>query len=115
MNTSISFTQWKTGHRPITTNTVTLASGQGVLPEKTPLGQNSTTGAYHKWAPAASDGTQKAVAILQAEVDATTSVQANVWDGGSFNPEMVAWPVGATAAQKATAFVGTPIQLKGAD
>ena len=114
-NYSQVFEQFKTGSRAATTNLVTLASGQGVVPARTPLGQNSTTGLYHKWSPAASDGTQKAVALLIKDTDTTAAAAANVYDSGTFNVDLIVWPGTPTAAQKATAFVGTTIQLKGAE
>lgn len=114
-NYSQNFEQFKTGGRPITTNKVTLASGQGIVAARSALGQNSTTGFYHKWNPAATDGTQRAVALLIADTDTTAAADANVWDSGTFNVDLVVWSGSPTAAQKATAFVGTPIQLKGAE
>ncbi|MDG9783104.1 head decoration protein [Pseudomonas otitidis] len=103
---------WVTGSAPYHTTLGTIASGQN-LPAKTPLGQVTATGLLVKWNPAATDGSQNAVYLTAYAVDATAAAKsAQVISGGQFNPEQVAWPVGATAAQKATAFVGTPIGLQ---
>lgn len=59
--------------------TVTIASGEGVLPAGAVLGKITSGGKYAWYDNAASDGTQAAAAVLFAEVDATSAdVQAVV-------------------------------------
>jgi len=103
---------WVTGSDPIQTTEATIASGQN-LPEKTPLGQISASGHLTAWDPEAADGSEVAVAMTAYAVDATSAAtKAQVIKSGTFNPEQVNWPEGATAAQKLAAFAGTPISLQ---
>jgi hypothetical protein len=103
---------WVTGSDSYQTTLATIASGQN-LPDKTPLGQITASGKLVKWAPAASDGSQVAKFITAYAVDASSAdTQAQVIKTGTFNPELVNWPAGVTAAQKLNAFAGTPISLQ---
>ncbi len=103
---------WITGSDDYFTTLGTIAAGQN-LPARTPLGQVTATGALVKWAPAANDGSQKAVYITAYAVDASAAAKkAQVIKSGSFHPDLVAWPAGTTDAQKLCAFVGTPISLQ---
>lgn len=103
---------WVTGSDSYQTTLGTIASGQN-LPDKTPLGQVTATGKLVAWAPAAENGSEVAVYITGYAVDATgADKQAQVIKAGTFNPEQINWPGGTTAAQKLTAFVGTPISLQ---
>ncbi|EQM70003.1 head decoration protein [Pseudomonas tohonis] len=103
---------WVTGSAPIHTTQGTIASGQNVG-QRVPLGQILATGLLVKWAPGASDGSQKAVYLSSYPVNATSgNKKAQVISAGTFNPELVDWPVGTTEAQKLAAFVGTPISLQ---
>lgn len=103
---------WITGSHPYHTTQGTVASGE-VLLERTPLGQVTASGKFVAWDPAAVDGSQVAKRLSLYAVDATAADKnAQLISGGSFNPAMVNWPVGATAAQKLAAFVGTPISLQ---
>lgn len=103
---------WVTGSAPYHTTLGTVASGQN-FPARTPLGQIAATGLLVKWAPAATDGSQKAVYISAYAVNAAGgNKKAQVISGGNFNPELVVWPDGTTEAQKLAAFIGTPISLQ---
>lgn len=103
---------WITGSDKVHTTAGTIASGE-VLPARAPLGQVTATGKLVEWAPGASDGSEIAVYLTSSAVDASGGdLAAQVIKSGTFNPEDVAWPAGATAAQKLCAFVGTPISLQ---
>lgn len=103
---------WITGSHPYHTALGTIASGE-TLAARTPLGQVTASGKFVAWDPAASDGSEKAVRLSLYAVDASAAdTEAQLIDGGSFNPELVVWPDGVTAAQKLAAFVGTPIVLQ---
>lgn len=103
---------WITGSHPYHTALGTIASGE-TLAARTPLGQVTASGKFVAWDPAANDGSEKAVRLSLYAVDASAAdAEAQLIDGGSFNPELVVWPDGVTAAQKLAAFVGTPIVLQ---
>lgn len=103
---------WVTGSDSYQTTLGTIAAGQNLV-DKTPLGQVTATGELVAWDPAAADGSEVAVFITAYPVDATAAAQqAQVIKSGTFNPEQVVWPAGATAAQKLAAFTGTPISLQ---
>lgn len=103
---------WVTGSDSYQTTLGTVASGQN-LAEKTPLGQVAATGKLVAWDPAATDGSEVAIFIAAYAVDASAAdKQAQVIKSGTFNPEQLVWPSGATAAQKLAAFAGTPISLQ---
>ena len=59
--------------RDYTRETVTIASGAGQLEPGTVLGKVTASGKFLPHAPAAADGTQTAVAICYARVDATAA------------------------------------------
>lgn len=97
------------GSEPVYTTETKIASGQD-LAKNTPLGQKTSTGEFHAWDPAATDGTENATRMTVGAVDTTGGVKTEqAYKTGNFNTAAVAWPGGATDAQKATAFVGTPI------
>lgn len=103
---------WNTGSDQIRTTLGTVASGANV-PDRTPLGQVTATGKFAVWNPAATDGSEKAVRLTAYQVNAASAdAAAQLIKAGTFNPELVNWPSGATAVQKLTAFVGTPISLQ---
>ncbi len=54
-------------------STGTIASGQGVVPAGQVLGRVTASGKLIKYSNAASDGSQTAVGILYASVDATSA------------------------------------------
>lgn len=101
-----------TGSDSVATTEGTLAAGQ-MLARLAPLGQNSTTGEFHLWAPAATNGTEVATRIAPIKADTTVgAVKQQLYKSGTFNPDLIAWPDGTTEVQKLTAFVGTPISLQ---
>lgn len=101
-----------TGSDQVATTEGTIAAGQ-TLSRLAPLGQNTTTGEFHLWAPTATDGTEVATRIAPVGIDTTAGIAIQqLYKCGTFNPELIAWPDGTTAAQKLTAFVGTPISLQ---
>lgn len=103
---------WITGSQPYYTALGTVASGEDLL-ERTPLGQVTASGKFVAWDPAAVDGSEVAVRMSLYAVDASLAdKQAQMITGGSFNPDLVNWPDGTTAAEKLAAFVGTPISLQ---
>lgn len=103
--------QWVTGSDPVANTLGTVVTGQN-LAKYAPLGQVTASGKFKIWTPGATDGSEIAVRIAPFVIDATGGdVEAGLIKSGTFNPELIAWPT-ATDAQKATAFVGTPISLQ---
>ena len=101
-----------TGSDQVATTEGTIAAGQ-TLSRLAPLGQNKTTGEFHLWAPGATDGTEVASRIAPVGIDTTAGIaKQQLYKCGTFNPDLTAWPDGTTAAQKLTAFVGSPISLQ---
>lgn len=87
-------------------DTVTIASGSGILDRNTVLGKVTATGKWKILAPGASDGTQNAAGILMTLVDATSAdaVAVAMTRGPAIvNPDGCVWPVGITTNQKTTA------------
>tara|TARA_R110001583_G_scaffold34551_1_gene115868 strand:- start:18064 stop:18417 length:354 start_codon:yes stop_codon:yes gene_type:complete len=113
MSTEIyALEDWITGSDPMQTTRGTVASGQN-LAKYAPLGQVTATGKFVIWNPAGADGSENAVRLAPHAVDASAAdTDAQLIKSGTFNPELVAWPGTPTAAQKAIAFVGTPISLQ---
>ncbi|MEM5529557.1 head decoration protein [Gammaproteobacteria bacterium AS21] len=104
--------QWETGSEPQTTTEGVVAVNQ-ILAKYTPLGVKLSTGEFHKWDPAAEDGTQVAVRITPFNIDTTGAVKTQqLIKAGTFNPELISWHEGVTDAQKLAAFVGSPISLQ---
>jgi hypothetical protein len=85
--------------------------GSGIACERlTPLAQVTATGALALWAPAASDGSEKAVYLAAYTVDTSGGAKKHkVIKSGHWYSDAIVWPVGTTDLQKALAFVGTPI------
>lgn len=101
--------QLAAGDRAMTQNTGTFAASQ-TLAKLAPLGRVAASGELTEWNPAANDGSEKAIALTVGAVDTSSGARkAPFYDGGHFNEALIAWPVAATAAQKAAAFDGTPI------
>ena len=70
----------------------------------------NTSGSLVEWVPGASDSTAVAIGITCEAVDTTAGAAINpIYEGGYFNTDAIAWPSGATAAQKQGAFAGTNI------
>ena len=107
-----NYEDWVTGTDQINTTESVVASGQTIA-ARTPMGMKVSTGELHAWDPTASDGTEKAVRLAEGPVDTTGgSKTLQLIKSGTFNPELITWPGGVTAAQKLGAFVGTPISLQ---
>lgn len=100
------------GEADIVTEPATLITGQN-LAQRTVVARIAASGKLTQWAPAASDGSQYAVGILQHAINATSADKACViYTGGIFNIDALVWPGGATAAQKAVAFDRTNIGVR---
>lgn len=82
----------------------TLSPGQN-LPAGAVLGRITTGGAYTALAPAATDGSQNAAAILYAATDATAGAQSVtlVVRDAEVNGKMLTWPAGITAGARTAA------------
>lgn len=101
-----------TGSDPIATTCVTVTGGED-LPAFTPLGIVTASGKYKAFDPKATDGTETAVYLTPHAVKASVGdVETQVYKAGTFNTEVINWPAAITEAQKAGAFVGTPISLQ---
>ncbi|MGQ2992769.1 head decoration protein [Variovorax sp.] len=83
---------------------VTIASGQNLEPG-TVLGKVTASGKYVALAPAASDGSEAAAAVLYGHVDATTADRPGVVHlrDAELKGFALAWPSGITTNQKNTA------------
>lgn len=109
---SYEYEVWVTGSDVAATTSGVLASGENVA-KRTPLGQVTATGKFIAWDPAAVDGSGKAVRMSAVATDASAADAATAMiKSGTYNPELVNWPVGVTDIEKALAFVGTPISLQ---
>lgn len=87
------------GPAQLVTDSITIASGAGVLARGTVLGKVTASGKYIKSATAASDGSQTPVAILADTVDATSADQiAGVYLSGEFNSNALTLGTGWTTA-----------------
>jgi len=103
---------WETGSDKHATTSGMVASGEN-LAKRAPLGLVKASGKFVAWDPAASDGSEVAVRLTAIAVNASAGDKnVPMIKSGTFNPELVNWPAGATDAQKAGAFVGTPISLQ---
>lgn len=90
------------------TTPVIIAADQ-VIPARTPLKLNTTTGEYE-----IADATaQKAVRMTAYAIDTTGAAKgAQVYKQGQFNIGLVNWPVTAdTAAKKTLMFAGSEIAV----
>lgn len=104
--------QYVSDERQVTTNIGTFATGQTIL-KRVPIARVKATGEFKPWNPAANDGTESALGLTIFDIDAVGgAIEAVYHDGGCFNPELIDWPVAATAAQKAACFDGTSIATK---
>ena len=88
--------------RDYTRETVTIASGAGRLEPGTVLGRITSGGKYTVLAPAASNGSQNAAAILWGHVDAADGDAPGVVlvrGPAIVNRHEIGWPDGATEVQ----------------
>lgn len=82
-----------------------LASGSGVVKIGTVLGKVTASGKFKPLAPAASDGTQNAAAIILQDANATSADQTvvNLKRRAQVVLQNLTWPAGITAPQKVAA------------
>ena len=88
--------------RDYTRDTVTVASGAGMLEPGTVLGKITSGGKFTALAPAATNGSQTAAGILWAGVDASAADTPGVVllrGPAIVNRHEIVWPEGATEAQ----------------
>lgn len=103
---------WETGSDEAKTTLVTIGAAQD-LPARTPIGQRTSDGLFYEYDLDGADGTQNPVYLTAYAIDTTSgAASAQVIKAGTFNPDLVQWPAGATDLQKTLAFVGTPISLQ---
>jgi hypothetical protein len=92
--------------RDYTRETVTIASGAGRLEPGTVLGRITSGGKYTVLAPAASNGSQNAAAILWGDADATDADAIGVVlvrGPAIVNRHEIIWPDAITEGQTTTA------------
>lgn len=82
-----------------------IVSGSGALVCGAVLGRVTATGKFKPFAPAASDGSQVAAAVLLQSVDATSADKSVVILArhAEVVTQMLAWPGGTTPNQKSAA------------
>lgn len=99
------------GVQEVVTGDETIVTGQTIA-QYAPLGRVTASGELKESLPGAVDGSGVPIAIAVYAID-TSGGAANhpVYLGGGFNETKVAWDGTWTAAQKAGAFDGTPINL----
>lgn len=83
---------------------VTIAAGQSLLPGAV-LGKITASGLYTAVAPAATDGSESAAAVLYAAVDATDAEKPGVVTArdAEVAGHALIWPAGTTTQQEAEA------------
>lgn len=83
----------------------TLASGSGVVVCGTVLGMVTASGKFKPLAPAATDGTQTASAIILQNADATSADQivVNLKRRAQIVLQALVWPAGITPTQQSAA------------
>lgn len=108
----LEYEDWRSGQKPISTTLVSFAAGL-TLPKRSLVALKEGATEYSAFNPAAKDGSEIARYILVEPLYTTGGVKAaDVYDMGTFNPELIAWPDAITEAQKAAVFSGSPISLK---
>jgi len=99
------------GENKVTTNTGTFATAQTIV-KRTVIARVKASGEIKPWAPAANDGTEKAIGITVFDIDTTSGAAEQPFhDGGCFNVDSVQFG-SATAIQKSACFDGTPISTQ---
>ncbi len=90
-----------------------LASGSGIVVIGTVLGCVTATGKFKPLAPAASDGTQTAAAVILQNADATSAdkIVVNLKRRAQVVLQALVWPVGINATQRAAALAS--LEAKG--
>lgn len=93
------------GDHPFITKAVTLKSGAAEYPRGTVLGKVTASGLYVPVAPAAEDGSEKAVGVLTETMTVTADADepAVMYVHGALRTAHLVWPDGTTDAQKTAA------------
>lgn len=102
------------GDGAIRTDNGTFATAQN-LAANTVIGRITATNLIVPWAPAAVDGSQKAIGITCEAVNTTSPAGAAThpyYISGDFNEAALVFAGTPTAPQKAAAFDGTPITTR---
>lgn len=77
-----------------------------------PVARQTANGKLYPWAPAAEDGTEKALFVSAQPVDVSEQAIAPIYIEANFNPEALTWPAGIdTLAEQKAAFDGTSIRI----
>lgn len=109
---SIAADNFFTSGKPVGTREVAVKVGQDIAAREV-LALETTTGKVVTYAEGGSNGTNIASFIAPFAIDATSAEQnAQVYDAGGFNPDLLVFSGTPSTAQKASMFVGTPIQLQ---
>jgi len=96
------------GDTPAVVTHPAIIAQSGQLAAGTVLGQITASGVYAPLNPTASDGSQKAAAILCNDIDTTAGqMSCDVYLAGCFNTAWLTFPSALTAAQIQVALVGT--------
>lgn len=111
------YLQLISGTQEVCTTMVTVAGGQDVIPAYTPLMVDTSTGLFLIW-----DGTSsgEAVCLTSCTIDASVTVNAQVYKSGTFNIDVINWPsepdsngvTELTQAQKLAAFAGSAVSAQ---
>ena len=100
------------GDHPLTHRPVTIVSGQGKLARGTLLGRITSGGKYVKSLSASEDGSEKPVAILADDVDATSGDAVGpAYFEGEFFQEKVPFGASHTAASVNASFVTNGVNI----
>lgn len=100
------------GDGAVRTLSGSFSTGQ-TLAANTVIARVKATGALVIWAPAASDGTEKAIGITCEAISTSGGAASHpYYISGDYNDAALTWPGSVTAAQKAYAFDGTPITTR---
>lgn len=101
------------GEAPLINTTITVASGEGVVPRGAVLGRVTADGKYKLSLAAAGDGSEVARAVLAEEVDATAADATG--QGiimGVVNDEALTYGAGHDKASVNADLLGTPLLIK---
>lgn len=101
-----------TSSKPIGTRQVTIPVGQNIAAREV-LAVNTATGKVVTYAEAGANGTNIASFIAVYAIDASgAETNAQVYDAGGFNPDLLVFSGAPTQIQIDSMFAGTPIQLQ---
>ena len=101
-----------TSSKPVGTREVSVQVGQTIAAREV-LAMETTTGKVVTYAEGGANGTNVAAFIAAHAIDASgAGVNAQVYDAGGFNPDLLVFSGTPTQAQIDSMFTGTPIQLQ---